>query len=207
MMSKTSVLRLAAGSVLTLSALFSAPTMAQQQAQSYVTLEQAQPSDTLNKTEVLEFFSYSCPHCATAEPLVAEWATTLPENTVLQRVPIAFNAGMADLQRMYYTLEALDRLDLHTALFNALHQERKPLFDAKALTKWAVDQGVDEAEFTNTFSSFGVNTKVAKANDLTRAYRIEATPSLAVGGKYVTNPSMARGIPQMLELADGLLKQ
>jgi thiol:disulfide interchange protein DsbA len=207
-MNKTSVLRLAASSVLTLSALFSASSsMAQQAQQPYVALEQAQPSDTLNKTEVLEFFSYSCPHCATAEPLVAEWATKLPENTVLQRVPIAFNAGMVDLQRMYYTLEALDRLDLHEALFKALHQERKPLFDAKALTQWAVDQGVDKDEFTNTFNSFGVNTKIAKANDLARAYRIEATPSLAVAGKYVTNPSMARGIPQMLELADGLLKQ
>ncbi|MGG4775581.1 thiol:disulfide interchange protein DsbA/DsbL [Alcaligenaceae bacterium 429] len=205
-MNKTSVLRLAASSVLTLSALFSAPSMAQQ-AQTYVTLEQAQPSDTLNKTEVLEFFSYSCPHCATAEPLVAEWATKLPENTVLQRVPIAFNAGMVDLQRMYYTLEAMDRLDLHEALFKALHQERKPLFDAKALTQWAADQGIDQDEFTKTFNSFGVNTKISKANDLARAYRIEATPSLAVGGKYVTNPSMARGIPQMLELANGLLAQ
>lgn len=205
-MNKSSVLRLAASSVLTLSALFSAPSMAQQ-GQTYVALEQAQPSDTLNKTEVLEFFSYSCPHCATAEPLVAEWATKLPEDTVLQRVPVAFNAGMVDLQRMYYTLEALDRLDLHEAFFKALHIERKPIFDAEALVQWAVDQGIDEGEFTKTFNSFGVNTKIAKANELARVYRIEATPSLAVAGKYVTNPSMARGIPQMLELADGLLKQ
>ena len=43
---------------------------ATQAAEPYITLEQAQPSDTSGKTEVLEFFSYSCPHCAALEPLL-----------------------------------------------------------------------------------------------------------------------------------------
>src|SRR5690606_8843170 len=85
--------------------------MAQSAGQSYVTLEQAQPSDTPGKIEVLEFFAYSCVHCATMEPMLEKWTKTLPDNVVFKPVPVAFNASMADLQKLYYTLESLDRLD------------------------------------------------------------------------------------------------
>ena len=73
--------------------------LAQQADQGYVTLPAAQPSDSVGKTEVLEFFSYSCPHCAILEPKVEAWSKTLPDNVVLRRVPVAFNAGMYDLNK------------------------------------------------------------------------------------------------------------
>ncbi|MCQ9618020.1 thiol:disulfide interchange protein DsbA/DsbL [Paenalcaligenes niemegkensis] len=209
MNNKNRILKLAAGTAIAFSALLSPLGMTANSAsnQGYVTLSTTMPSDTANKTEVLEFFAYSCPHCAAADPIVESWSETLPDNIAFNRVPVAFNAGMGDLQRMYYTLEALDRLDLHPKLFDALHKERKSLFDAKALAKWAVDQGISKDEFDATFSSFGVNTKIAKANDLAKAYRIDATPMMAVGGKYVTSPSMTNGLAEMVQQADALVKQ
>ena len=114
--------------------------LAQQADQGYVTLPAAQPSDSVGKTEVLEFFSYSCPHCAILEPKVEAWSKTLPDNVVLRRVPVAFNAGMTDLQKLYYTLEAMDRLDLHPKVFEAIHQKRERIFDAKTITAWAAQR-------------------------------------------------------------------
>src|SRR5690606_41588980 len=70
--------------------------LAQQAGQGYVTLTPAQPSDTAGKTEVLEFFAYSCPHCAILEPKLQAWAKTLPADVALRPVPVAFNAGMGD---------------------------------------------------------------------------------------------------------------
>ena len=156
----------------------------------YVTIEPAQPSDTQGKVEVLEFFAYTCPHCYTMEPMTEKWSQTLPENVVLKRVPVAFNAGMADLQKLYYSLEAMDRLDLHKAVFHAIHRERKRIYDAKAIAAWIETQDVDRQEFEAVYQSFGVNNKVARANELAKNYNIEGTPSLAVGGRYVTSPSM-----------------
>ena len=60
------------------------------------------------KIEVLEFFAYTCPHCAAMEPLVEDWAKTAPPDVVLKQVPIAFNAGMKPLQQ-HFTLIALER--------------------------------------------------------------------------------------------------
>lgn len=157
---------------------------------TYVTIEPAQPSDTAGKVEVLEFFAYTCPHCFTMEPMVERWSQTLPDNVVLKRVPVAFNAGMADLQKMYYSLEALDRLDLHPKFFQALHRERKRIYDFDAMADWIETQGVNPQQFQAAFQSFGINNKVARANELAKNFNVEGTPSIAVGGRYVTSPSM-----------------
>ena len=160
------------------------------QSPAYVTIDPAQPSDTKGKIEVLEFFAYTCPHCYAMEPLTAKWAETLPENVVLKRVPVAFNAGMADLQKLYFSLEVLDRLDLHKEVFYTLHRDRKRMYDFKAIANWIEEKGVDRKQFESVFQSFGVNNKAARANALVDTYNIEGTPSVAIGGRYVTSPSM-----------------
>lgn len=200
--------RLAATATLAAGVLLSPVTFAQEPAPSaYLSLGQTIPSDSINKTEVLEFFSYSCPHCAVMEPLVEKWSKGFDEKTVLKRVPVAFNAGMGDLQRTYFVFEALERLDLHPKLFAALHNEKKPLFDKKAIRAWAADQGIDAKEFDNVFDSFGTQTKANRANDLIRLYQIQGTPSLAIGGKYVTSPAQTNGYEETITVADALLKQ
>lgn len=172
----------------------------------YVTVTPAQPSDTTGKIEVLEFFAYSCIHCKTLEPIMQAWKKTLPQDVVVRSVPVAFNASMADLQKLYYSLEALNRLDLHPAAFKAIHEERKRIFTAKAITDWAVEQGVDRKAFEDVFNSFGTQSKINRANELARAYDIDGTPSVAVGGKYLTSPSLAGGYQQTVTQADKLIE-
>ena len=167
-----------------------APASHAQTGQGYVTIQPAQPSDTAGKVEVLEFFAYSCPHCHTMEPMTERWSQTLPENVAFKRVPVAFNAGMADLQKLFYSLEALDRLDLHEKVFQAIHRQRKRIYNFDAIADWIETEGVDRQQFQAAFQSFGINNKVARANELAKNYNIEGTPSLAVGGRYVTSPSM-----------------
>ncbi|NLC36359.1 MAG: thiol:disulfide interchange protein DsbA/DsbL [Alcaligenaceae bacterium] len=172
---------------------------------THVVIEPAQPSDTAGKVEVLEFFAYTCPHCATMEPMVERWSQTLPDNVVVKPVPVAFNAGMADLQKLYYSLEALDRLDLHPKVFQAIHNERKRIYNFDAISDWVKTQGVDPQQFQAAFKSFGVNNKVARANELAKTYNIEGTPSLAVGGRYVTSPSMTNTYEGAIAEAQKLL--
>ena len=121
------------------------------------------------------------------EPQVTALAKSVPDNVVVRPVPIP---GVESMQRMYYTLEALDRLDLHGAFFHALHDERKPLYELKDMADWAAEHDIDKDTFKSVFNSFGVNTKVARANELTDAYKVEGTPTFGVGGRYVTSPSM-----------------
>lgn len=188
-MSSLSLLRVLAAAALAATTFFAGPSMAQDA--GYVPVTPAQPSDTPGKIEVLEFFAYTCPHCAAIEPMVEDWVKTKPADVEFKRVPLAFNAGMKPLQQFYYTLMALDRPDLHNKAFNAIHGERKRLFDKKAMGEWAAEQGVDRAKFDAVFDSFSVQTQVERANQLAQAYHVEGTPSFAVGGKYMTSPVLA----------------
>jgi thiol:disulfide interchange protein DsbA len=201
--------RAAAAAALGLSALL--PFAASQAAEPYVTLEPAQPSDTTGKIEVLEFFAYTCPHCNAIEPMLQKWAKTLPGNVVLKYVPVAFNASMTDLQKLFYSLESMNRLDLHDKVFDAIHNQHKRIYTADAIADWAQEQGLDRKAFLDIFNSFGVQTKVTRANELVKAYKIEGTPSIAVGGKYVTSPSMTGSyegtIAQAQKLVDMMNKK
>ncbi len=158
--------------------------------EKYVSFEPAFASQTPNKTEVLEFFSYACGHCAAMEPMVQQLSTDLPEGAVLVPVPVGFNASMQPMQHLFYTLIALDRKDLHSKVFDAIHKEKKRLFTKEAIVDWAVSQGIDKASFESTYDSFGVNAKVRNATTLTDQYKVNATPSFAVAGKYLTSPGM-----------------
>jgi thiol:disulfide interchange protein DsbA len=203
MSAKTFFLRALAIASIGLAAAFAPASHAQ--TQQYAKVEPAQPSDTPGKIEVLEFFAYSCPHCNAMEPIVEAWATTLPDNVVVRAVPVAFNASMVDMQKLYYALESLNRLDLHPEVFKAIHKQHQRLFDAKAITNWVVEKGVDRKAFEDVFNSFGVQTKVARADELAKSYGIDGTPTLAIGGQYITSPSMAGGYEATIGVAQRLL--
>ena len=183
-----------------------APLSAAQNA-TFQELNPAQPTDEPGKTEVLEFFAYSCTHCNAIEPMVRDWSKTLPDDVVLRKVPVAFNAGMKPLQQLYYTLEAMGRLDLHPKVFAAIHQERQRLMSKSQIVDWAAGQGLDRAKFDAAFDSFGVQSKSQRADQLTEAYRVQGTPSVAVGGRYVTSPAQAGGYRETLDVANDLLKR
>ena len=48
------------------------------------------------KVEVVEFFSYGCPHCYSFEPLLEPWVKKLPPDVAFRRVPAAFNAAASN---------------------------------------------------------------------------------------------------------------
>jgi|GEM_PF-353515 len=185
--------------------LFGPPAQAQPSSR-YVVLDAPQPSDTPDKIEVLGFFAYSCNHCAAIEPLIERWKPSLPDDVVYRPTPVAFNAGMMDMQKFYYTLESLNRLDLHPKVFIAIHNEKKRLFTARAITDWAVGQGINRGQFEAAFKSFSVQVKASRASELGRLYQIEGTPAFGVAGKYMTAPSLTGDYQSALNEVSRLLQ-
>lgn len=182
--------RLLAAAALLVSSFLGVASQAQPP-QGYITVSSPRPSDTPAKVEVLEFFSYSCGHCARMESLLEVWAKNTPPDVVLKRVPVAFSGHMKAMQQLYYTLLAMGRTDLHVKVFDAIHARGQRLFDKNAMATWAVSQGVDRTKFDLTFNSFSVQLDVQRANQLAEAFHLEGTPSFVVGGKFVTSPALA----------------
>src|SRR3546814_16032 len=120
---KNLVLRMFAVAAIGASVLFAPVNQARADQPLDVKLDPAQPTNTPGKIEVLEFFAYTCPHCSAIEPLVEKWEKTLPPSVVVHPVPVAFNASMVDLQKLFYSLVSLDRMDLHSQVFKAIRSE------------------------------------------------------------------------------------
>lgn len=184
--------------------LFAVGVAVAQPAEKFVNVNPPQPTEP-GKIEVLEFFAYTCPHCAVLEPLVTKWKADLPSNVTFSSVPVAFNQAMKPFQYFYYSLQAVGRLDLHPKFFAALHQDKKRLFSQEAMIDWAVEQGVNRAEFTAAMDSFGVKSKATRADQLAKGYAIQGTPSIAVGGRYLTSPTEAGGYQETLDVASELI--
>lgn len=155
------------------------------------TLDKPQQTDSGKKVEVTEFFWYACPHCNALEPALVEWVKKQGDNIEFKRVPVAFRDSFIPQQKLYYTLEAMGRLDdLHKKVFHTIHIERKSLDTDAAITDWIVKQGVDKQKFLDLFNSFGIQSKVRRAAQLQAAYQVDGVPMIAIDGRYLTSPSM-----------------
>jgi protein dithiol oxidoreductase (disulfide-forming) len=163
------------------------PAYAQVQGQDYELLTPPQPASTQDKVEVIEFFSYGCPHCYQLQPHVLKWAAQLPANATFVRVPVSFGRReWGQLSRAFYALEATDDLArLDDALFEAIHKQRRPLFSLDQLAAWAAENGVDAGKFRAAFDSPGVSAKAMRAEQLSRDYKVNGVPSVVVDGKYI----------------------
>ncbi len=152
----------------------------------FAMLRPAQPPDTPGRIEVIEFFSWGCPHCATLHPQLTKWLPTLPKDAVFKRVPVGFGRSSWEaLARAYYALEATgDLARLDAAMYQAIHERNLPLADEASIAGWLAKQGVDRAAFSSAYNSFGVGNKVARAEEMTRRYRISAVPTFTVAGRY-----------------------
>lgn len=177
---------------------------AQSAGKDYTPISPVQPTEDGAKIEVLEFFSYGCPHCSDFNPILHAWAGKLPADVVIKKVPVTFGrAAWGNVAKLYYTLEITGDLNrLEADVFKAIHQERANLFDEKTLTEWVVKKGVDQKKFTETFGSFGVMSKVKRADQMAQAYKIQGVPALAVEGKYLVG---GKDFNEALAITDKLI--
>jgi len=188
-----------------------APRAAPQEGTNFLTLEPPQPTQQRSKIEVIEFFSYGCPHCARFYPLLNAWVAKLPPDVIFHRVPVGFGRdAWVNLQRTYYSLEStgdLTRLD--GPLFHAIHEERKPLFDESSIADWVGRNGGNADKFAAAYTSLGVNTQSFQADKMAEDFRIGGVPALAVDGRYVAlvpaSQDEVQGLNDLLGTADQLI--
>ena len=178
---------LVGGLLVCLSVLAAAPAFAQAEGTDYRVLSPPQPTQSPGKIEVIEFFSYACPHCAEFAPLVGTWRATLGKDVVFRRVPVGFDRPpWINMQRAYYALLAsgdLDRLDMR--LFQGIHEERLPLFQEQALFDWVGKNGGNQEKFAAAYSSFGINNQTVQADKMAEDFQLTGVPTMAVDGRYV----------------------
>ena len=172
----------------------------------YSMLQPQQPTDGSGKIEVIEFFWYGCPHCYSLEPAVNAWLKAAPKDVVFKRIPAYPSEGWGEMAKVFYTLEAMGLLDqYHQRVFDAMHKENVNLANKRMREEWLAKNGVDVAKYNEVEKSFTVATKVARARQLTQAYKVDSVPRLIVNGKYVTSAEQAGGADKVFAVVDKII--
>lgn len=170
----------------------------------YKALRPAVPTNVApGKVEVVEVFWYACGHCYLLEPKLDAWERNgKAANVELVRMPAVWNDVLKTHARLFYTIEALGKRELHGEAFREINVRGNRLDTPEKIEAFFTSRGVSKADLQK--AGFAVNTNFARAVDLNKRYRITSTPTVIVNGKYVTDASMAGGEDKLFQVINAL---
>ena len=168
------------------------------------------------KVHVMEFFWYSCGHCDTFEPLLQRWIRLNRDRIEVTYVPVTWDVPQMADARLFYTLQYLGRLDLHQEVYDTVHRRKirlmAPYWDNTKETqaiqyRWATSEGIPTTAFASAYNSRYVSNALTSATRLGKEFKIIHSPSVVVGGRYVTDRERAGGNQELIDLVDFLARR
>ena len=199
---------LSMGAAALLAGLQATPALAQrkppEEGLDYMKLDKPAPTENVKgKIEVVEFFWYHCPHCNHFEPKLQEWLNKLPKDVHFRRVPVAFRPNFVPDQNLFFSLEAMGKLEsLHSKVFAAIHTERLNLDTREQIIEWVAKQGIDKAKFTQYYDSPSIAAKATQATKLQQAYNVSGVPAIGIAGQFYTDGALAQSMERALQITD-----
>lgn len=178
-------------------ASFVAPATAQiQLGKEYALIDPPLPSQAPpGKIEVVEFFSYGCPHCNDFNPFVKSWEAKMAADVTFRKVPVAFGRPAWErLSAIYYALEITgDLARLDQAVFTAVHGERFNFSSNDKIVEWAIGRGVDKTKINDALNSFGMQSRIRRGDQEFAAAKLQGVPAVVVAGRYLVNLHAVNG--------------
>ncbi|WP_158972282.1 thiol:disulfide interchange protein DsbA/DsbL [Paraglaciecola sp. L3A3] len=167
------------------------------------------------KREIVEFFSFWCPHCFNFEPIVKNVKTKLDKDVSFTKVHVNFMGfTSAQIQDDATTAmligRALKKEDaMNQAIFKYIHVQKSSITGLKDLQNIFIVNGVEPADFDKMAKSFGVKSMVNKNNKTIAEYRrhVSSVPSFIVNGKFKATFTRDMTADDMADLLAWLTRQ
>jgi protein dithiol oxidoreductase (disulfide-forming) len=159
------------------------------------------------QVEVIEFFSYTCPHCAAFEPYMRRWQKTVPANVKVTYIPVMFHESLLNYAKAHYAAQLLGVLNkVQPLIFEAIHVKNQQPETPEQIAELVATAGVDKAKFLETMNSFAVDNSLRQGMQRIQRYRVSGVPTVAVNGRYITSVGMAGGHEETLKVIDHLIR-
>ncbi|MGH8051040.1 MAG: thiol:disulfide interchange protein DsbA/DsbL [Arenimonas sp.] len=176
----------------------------------YVALQAPQPtfSNVKGKIEVVEVFSYACPHCAHFQPFIGAWKKKAPADVNFIYMHAAGGGAWERFARGFYVAESKKILPrTHDALFKSIFEERKltPNASLDEIADFYAGFGVDKDSFLAAMMSKTINEKVTKSTQFSIRTGADSTPTIVINGKYKINATQDRGLEGMIKTIDFII--
>jgi thiol:disulfide interchange protein DsbA len=158
--------------------------------------------------EIMEFFSYSCIHCARLENSVITFLQQKPENIRFTPVPVIFNEYQKPEARAFYVIELLGLgHSAHLQVFNEINVNRNRLNTDAKFAEFFTRFDMTEEEYMKHAYSFAVNSKLNQSVLLTRDSAITGTPTIIANGKYSINSGAVGSNEMALYAAQRIIQE
>lgn len=160
------------------------------------------------KKEVMEFFSFWCPHCFKFEPIVKNIKAKLADDVQFKKVHVNFmrftsQAIQDDVTKAMMIARELKKAEeLNQAIFKYIHVSRSSITGINDLKNIFVVNGVEPEDFDKMMSSFGVNSRLKMNNKAVQDYRkhVSSVPNFIVNGKFQATFTRDMGQDDIVDL-------
>ncbi|TDF36563.1 thiol:disulfide interchange protein DsbA/DsbL [Alteromonadaceae bacterium M269] len=149
--------------------------------------------DATANREIMEFFSFWCPHCYNFEPIVAQLKKQIKDEDIeFKKIHVNFMRSASpsvqdDATRAMLVGRTLKQEpQIVSAIFNHIHKQRRPITGLDDMKNMLIANGIDAAKFEKQAKSFGVNSLLNRNNgEITKFQRhLRGVPTFIVNGKY-----------------------
>jgi thiol:disulfide interchange protein DsbA len=159
--------------------------------------------------EVVEFFSYGCPHCNSFEPIVQKWEKTMPADVNFIRSPVSF--GRQAWALLSYAKHIASKLGveekMHHEMFKAVHEAKLQIQDLDSIKSVFTSAGVAPEDFDAAAKSIQVKADFQKSEKNAINYKISGVPAIVVNGKYLVSSSNVKSYEEIFKVVDFLLSK
>lgn len=181
----------------------------------YTLIENAPRARSSGPVEVIDVFSYICPHCAEFHPLMKSWEAAIDRSRVrLIHVPVMF--GMQPpwqlLARGYFAAEALGtQPTVHHDVFDVLWKSSRGTSHVPAprsledVADIYQRLGVDRSAFIRAASSEMTESRLRETANLMDALQVTGTPEIIVDRRYRVIPGRDVPLGKVLLIVDYLI--
>jgi thiol:disulfide interchange protein DsbA len=159
------------------------------------------------RLKVFEFFLFSCYFCQDHHDTIASWGASIPAPVQFEPVPVIVDFESFTAARAFYAVKkaAPERLNqyMRAAFDGARRGVGNPA--AQEILRGA---GIPQKAFDLAWRSQAIKEPLTRALDLTTRYKVEATPSIAIGGRTVVHADLVGGdYGVMIRLASGFVSR
>ena len=160
--------------------------------------------------EVLEFFSFYCPHCYKFEPLMNLLEKELPDNVRIKKNHVNFlGQNMGPKITQAYAAAGILKVEdkITPIIFDEIHVQRKLISSEQDILDIFAKAGVSEKEAESALQSFPANGIASQMRRNTEKYKIRGVPTLIINGKYKVNTGSVKSTDEFTALVEFLTKK